>query len=307
MTGEDRASAPATSWSVRGRMIPLDRPIVMGILNATPDSFSDGGRHADPDAAVAAGVAMVEAGASIIDVGGESTRPGAKRVDAEEQIRRTAPVIERLAATTGASISIDTTRARVARVALEAGAHIVNDVSAGLEDPGILAVAAEHRAGLVLMHRLRPPDEDAYSDRYVRPPAYDDVVADVRDVLAGRIAAAESAGVDRNAIVVDPGLGFGKSVEDNWALIARHRVVASLGRPVLSGTSRKSFIGAVTGRDMPADRLAGSLAAAVLHAAAGARVLRVHDVAAHVDALAVLAAVGAVDVSGAAPGTEDGS
>jgi dihydropteroate synthase len=282
----------ARHWAIGGGgRLDLARPIVMGVLNVTPDSFSDGGRHLAVADAVAAGRRMVEAGAGILDVGGESTRPGAERVPAAEQIRRVVPVIERLAAAVDVPISIDTTLGPVARAALAAGARIVNDVAAGTEDPDLLAAAAEHAAGLVLMHRLRPPDEDAYSDRYARPPVYADPVAAVRDFLRPRIAAARSAGVAEASIAIDPGLGFGKSVDDNHRLIARGAELLALGRPILSGSSRKSFIGAVTGRTTPADRLHGSVAAAVLHAAAGARIIRVHDVPPHVDAMAVLAAV----------------
>jgi dihydropteroate synthase len=282
----------ARRWRIGpDRWIDLQRPAVMGILNVTPDSFSDGGRHADPAAAVDAAAAMVAAGAAIIDVGGESTRPGAARVPAAEQIDRVAPVVAAVAARFEVAVSIDTTLGPVARAALDAGARIVNDVSAGTEDPDLLAAAADHDAGLVLMHRLRPPEEDSYSDRYLEPPVYDDPVATVAEFLRQRIAAAEAAGVPAAAIAVDPGLGFGKSVADNLALVARGERLLALGRPVLSGSSRKSFVGAVAGRPDPADRLAGSLAVAVLHTLAGARILRVHDVGPHVEALAAALAV----------------
>ncbi len=294
--------ATARRWAIGGgRVLALDRPVVMGILNATPDSFSDGGRHLDPDAAVDAGVRMVGAGAVILDVGGESTRPGATRVPAEEQVARTADLVARLAAATDAAISIDTTLGSVARAALERGAAIVNDVAAGTEDPDLLAAVAEHGAGLVLMHRLQPPDEDAYSDRYAAPPVYDDPLKTVCAFLERRIEAAVRAGVPVERIAIDPGLGFGKSVEDNFALVARGAELLALGRPILTGSSRKSFIGRASGVAAPEDRLAGSLAAAVLHAAAGARIVRVHDVAPHVEALAVLESV-----AGAAAPSEGG-
>jgi len=290
---EQGVPAPAAErWPVGGGLtLDLERPRVMGILNVTPDSFSDGGRHLHVDDAVAAGHRLVAEGAAILDVGGESTRPGAARVPATEQIGRVVPVITRLAGELPVPISIDTTRGAVARAALAAGATIVNDVAAGREDPDLFAAAAEHEAGLVLMHRLRPPDQDAYSDRYAEPPAYADPVAEVAAFLHARIEAAVARGVRRDRIAVDPGLGFGKSVVDNHRLIARGAAILALGRPVLSGSSRKSFIGAVTGRKDPRERLAGSLAAAVLHVLAGARIVRVHDVAAHVDALAVVETV----------------
>ena len=282
----------ARRWRIGGgRWIDLQRPAVMGILNVTPDSFSDGGRHADPAAAIDAAAAMVAAGAAIIDVGGESTRPGAARVSAATQIDRVVPVIESLIVRFEVAVSIDTTLGPVARAALAAGATIVNDVSAGVEDPDLLAATAEHAAGLVLMHRLRPPEEDSYSDRYRDAPVYADPVAAVASFLRSRIAAAVAAGVPEDAVAVDPGLGFGKSVADNLALVARGAELLSLGRPILSGSSRKSFVGAVTDRPAPADRLPGSLAFAVLHMLAGARILRVHDVEPHVAALAAAMAM----------------
>ncbi len=226
------------------------------------------------------------------------TRPGAARVSAAEQIDRVRPVIEAVAGRFDVAVSIDTTLGPVARAALDAGARIVNDVSAGTEDPDLLAAAAAGGAGLVLMHRLRPPEEDSYSDRYLEPPVYGDPVAAVAAFLRERIAAAVAAGVPEAAIAVDPGLGFGKSVADNLALVARGQSLLALGRPVLSGSSRKSFIGAVTDRPDPADRLSGSLAVAVLHMLAGARILRVHDVGPHVEALAAALAVAEAAAAG---------
>ncbi len=258
----------------------------MGILNATPDSFSDGGRFVDVGAGVGQAELMAAQGADIIDVGGESTRPGAERVGAAEQIRRTEPLVREIRAALGdrVAISIDTTLAPVAEAALEAGATIVNDVSAGLEDPGILGLAAERGAGLVLMHRLRPPDTDRFSNAYARDerPEYDDVVREVGACLRDRIAAAEAAGVASAAIVADPGLGFGKTVEQNLELIRRtDELVAMLGRAVLSGVSRKSFVGVASGLgdgSEPGERLAGTIGLSVAHVLRGASVLRVHDV-----------------------------
>ena len=261
----------------------------MGVLNVTPDSFSDGGAHASVTAAVDHAVSMVAQGASVVDVGGESTRPGAGRVEMSEQIDRTAPVIEALRRAADTLISIDTTLAGVAEAALDAGADIINDVSAGTEDAGIFELAAQRACGLILMHRRVPPGQDVYSDRYVEPPDYADVVATVGDWLATRCRVAESRGIDPDSIVIDPGVGFGKSVEQNFELIRRIDELVGMGRPVLSAASRKSFIGAVTGVKEPARRDAGSAAVSVLHWLAGVRLFRVHDVAAHRQALAVAA------------------
>lgn len=284
-------------WRVgRSRSIALDAPVLMAILNVTPDSFSDGGQHDAPDAAFQHARACIEAGATVIDVGGESTRPGATRVDEAEQMQRVLPVITRLATThPDVIISVDTTRASVADAALRAGAHIVNDVSAGLEDESMLETVARHDAGVVLMHRLRPPGDDRYSTDYEIPPQYDDddVVATVASFLRNRAEAALAAGIDRASILVDPGLGFGKSVDDNFALIAATgRVIEASGFPVLAAASRKSFIGAATGVDRPESRAAGSVAASILQYIGGARVFRVHDVAAHREALSVVARSG---------------
>lgn len=275
-----RVVQPSPSvWRVRGRDLALEPWILMGVVNATPDSFSDGGLHLDPARAADAAMAMVAAGASIIDVGGESTRPGASRVDAAEQIRRVVPVIEAIRRQSEVAISIDTTLAAVAEAAIDAGAEIVNDVSAGEEDPSILRLAAARSCGIVLMHRLAPPPADSFSDRYERPPAYRDVVGDVQAALLARISIAEGAGVDPRSVAIDPGLGFGKTVEQNFALIARLGELASLGRPVLVGASRKSFIGAVSGESEPARRVGGSVVAAVAAWSSGARIVRTHDVA----------------------------
>jgi dihydropteroate synthase len=272
-------------WNIgRGRTVSLEPWCLMGILNATPDSFSDGGEHLDPADAVAAGADMVAAGAGILDVGGESTRPGAASIDVETQIARVVPVIERLRATPATAdivISIDTTRAAVAAAAIDAGADLVNDVSGGCDDPEILAVAADRGVGIVLMHRLRAPAADSYSDRYVRPPEYADVVDEVRARLSEFAMRAEAAGVPADRIAVDPGLGFGKSVEQNLELIRRLGEIVADGRPVLVGASRKSFLGAVTGVTDPGSRTLESVIAGVESWRAGAAILRVHDVEPH--------------------------
>ena len=278
-------------WQVGSdRSLQLDQPRLMGVLNITPDSFSDGGSFVTADRAVEHGLRMVDDGASIIDVGGESTRPGAQRVSVEEQTRRTVGVIERLRRETDVLISIDTTRSAVAEAALEAGADIINDVAAGTEDKRMFELAGRRRCGLVLMHRLRPPDADSYSDQYRNPPVYNDVVATVRDYLIDRCQAAIGQGVDPSAIVIDPGLGFGKTVRQNYQLIGGIGALLGIGYPVLSSASRKSFIGAVSGVAEPSDRIIGSTAVSVMHWLGGVRLFRVHDVAAHRQALAVAAA-----------------
>ncbi|MBL0927033.1 MAG: dihydropteroate synthase [Phycisphaerales bacterium] len=266
----------------------LDRPVILGILNITPDSFSDGGRFLDPAAAAARARTLVDEGADILDVGGESTRPGAVRVPPEEQIARVLPVLRAVrAAGIDTPISIDTTRADVARAALDAGAAIINDVSAGAEDPGVLPLAAERACGLILMHRLRPPDADRYSTQYAAAPDYDaqgGVVAAVRAFLSRRLSAAIEAGVDAAHVVLDPGLGFGKSVDQNYALIRATPDLAGLGRPLLSAASRKSFL-AGPGDAGPASRLEASIAVSVAHWLAGVRLFRVHDPGSHRRAL----------------------
>lgn len=270
-----------------GRALSLDRPRVMGIVNVTPDSFSDGGEHATVEAAVAHGLRLAAEGADILDIGGESTRPGAADVPLEEELRRTIPTIARLAKETSLPISIDTSKPEVMRAAVEAGAGMINDVYA-LRREGALDAAAALGVPVVLMHMRGEPRsmQDA--------PDYEDVVADVHRFLAERIFSAEMAGIAKKRIVVDPGFGFGKTTAHNLALLARFERFVDLGVPVLAGLSRKRTIGEVTGRDDPHDRVAGSVAAHLIAAQRGARILRVHDVAATVDALKVWNAVAAV-------------
>ncbi|MGY1457047.1 MULTISPECIES: dihydropteroate synthase [unclassified Luteimonas] len=272
-----------------GRPLRLDRPRVMGIVNVTPDSFSDGGDHFDFDAAVAHGLQLAGEGADILDVGGESTRPGSDSVGVEEEIRRVVPVIERLARETPVPISIDTWRPEVMRAAVDAGAGMINDIRA-LRAEGALDVAAAAGVPVVLMHMLGEPRS------MQEAPAYDDVVAEVHRFLAERIFAAEMAGIPRKHIVADPGFGFGKTTAHNITLLARFERFIQLGVPVLAGLSRKRSIGEVTGRDEPRQRVHGSVAAHLIAAQRGAMLLRVHDVAATVDALKVWAAVDAVPV-----------
>lgn len=266
-----------------------DRCAVLGVLNVTPDSFSDGGRFLDRDDAIAHGVAMWRRGADLVDVGGESTRPGAARVDADTEIARVVPVIGELVAA-GVPVSVDTTRARVAEAALAAGATVINDVSGGLADPGMVKVAAQADVPWILMHwRGHSRDMDSLA-------RYGDVVAEVRDELARRVDAALAGGVDPGALVLDPGLGFAKSAAHNWTLLRRLEVLLGLGFPVLVGASRKRFLGTLlTGPDggprPPDGREDATAAVSALVAAAGAWGVRVHDVGRTLDAVAVAAAM----------------
>jgi dihydropteroate synthase len=270
-----------------GRILKLDRPRVMGIVNVTPDSFSDGGHHFDVDSAVAHGLRLAEEGADILDVGGQSTRPGAEEVPVEEELRRVVPVIERLTRETGLPVSVDTSKPEVMRAAVAAGAGMINDVHA-LRREGALDAAAELGVPVVLMHMLGEP-RTMQDD-----PRYDDVVGEVHRFLAERIFAAEMAGIPRRRIVVDPGFGFGKTTGHNLALLAQLDRFVELGVPVLAGLSRKRTIGELTGRADPLQRVHGSVAAHLIAVQRGARLVRVHDVAATVDALKVWNAVDAV-------------
>ena len=276
----------APSLDCNGRTLALDRPRVMGIVNVTPDSFSDGGAHDSVDAAVAHGVRLAEEGAEILDIGGESTRPGADEVSVEEELRRVVPVIERLARETALPISVDTTKPEVMRAAVAAGAGMVNDVCA-LRNEGALAAAAELGVPVVLMHMQGEPRSMQAN------PQYDDVVSEVFRFLAERIFAAEMAGIAKKHVVVDPGFGFGKTLQHNLALLAQLQRFDELGVPLLAGMSRKKMIGELTARDDPRERIHGSVAAHLVAAQRGARLLRVHDVAAMVDALKVWNAVAA--------------
>ena len=269
-----------------GRPLKLDRVRVMGIVNVTPDSFSDGGAHASVDAAIAHGLRLVDEGADLLDIGGESTRPGAAAVDVEDELRRVIPVIEQLSRETTVPISIDTSKPEVMRAAVAAGAGMINDVRA-LRGEGALEAAAALRVPVVLMHMQGEPRSMQHA------PTYDDVVADVQRFLAERMFACEMSGIDRKRIVIDPGFGFGKTRDHNLALLAQLQRFTELGVPVLAGLSRKKTIGEITGRDVPADRVHGSVAAHLIAAQRGARIVRVHDVAATVDALKVWDALAA--------------
>ncbi|HEY9133332.1 MAG TPA: dihydropteroate synthase [Dyella sp.] len=278
----------ATVLDCAGRRLVLDRPRVVGIVNVTPDSFSDGGRHADTAAAVAHALTLVEEGADMLDVGGESTRPGAANVSLEDELARVIPVIEQLAARTQLPISVDTSKPEVMRAAVVAGAGMINDVYA-LRREGALDAVAELGVPVCVMHMQGEPRsmQDA--------PYYDDVVGEVHRFLMDRVFACELAGIDKRKVMVDPGFGFGKDLEHNLALLRALDRFGDLGSGAYVGLSRKSMIGRLTGREAPADRVAGSVTAAVIAVQRGARMVRVHDVAATVDALAVWQAVKAGD------------
>jgi len=275
---------------LRDSVLDLSEPRVMGVVNVTPDSFSDGGTHFDPGTAVAHGERLAAEGAAILDVGGESTRPGAPPVPVDEEIRRVVPVIERLAARVSVPISVDTSKPEVMRAAVDAGAQMINDVRA-LRAPGALAMAAATGAAVCLMHMQGEPGT------MQADPRYGDVVAEVREFLAQRVAACRVAGIPPGRLCLDPGIGFGKRPEHNLALLARLRDVGDESLPVLVGVSRKSLVGIITGRP-PGERLAGSVAFAALCVAHGASIIRAHDVAATVDAVKVAAALGRVAAGG---------
>lgn len=267
-----------------GRRLLLDRPRIMGIVNVTPDSFSDGGDHFSTDAAIAHGLALAEQGADILDVGGESTRPGAADVPVDEEFRRVIPVIEALVRDSDRIVSVDTSKPEVMLAAIAAGAGMVNDVRA-LRTEGALDAVAGTGAAICLMHMQGEP-RGMQDD-----PHYDDLIGEIHRFLAERVFACEMAGIERKRIVIDPGFGFGKTLEHNLDLLAGLDRFANLDLPILAGLSRKRMIATLTGRDDPPDRVHGSVAAAVLAAQSGAAIVRVHDVAATRDALAVQHAV----------------
>jgi dihydropteroate synthase len=261
----------------------LDIPVVMGVLNVTPDSFSDGGRFAGLPAALAQAERLAGEGAAIIDVGGESTRPGAAPVDVNEELRRVIPVIERLVGRFSLPVSVDTSKPEVMRAAIAAGASMINDVTA-LRAPGALEAVAQSDVAICLMHMQGEPRT------MQQQPRYTDVLVEVRDFLRGRVARCAEAGISVNRLVVDPGFGFGKTLEHNLELLRRLPELAADGHPVLAGLSRKSMIGKLTGR-MDREHLGGSLALATLAMLAGARIVRAHDVGPTVDAMRIVAAM----------------
>lgn len=274
MTASPVAPAIGPPAFLDGRTVRLSllRPCIVGILNVTPDSFSDGGRYLDSATALAQARRMASEGAGLIDIGGESTRPGAQPVSAQEEIDRVLPIIEALQRNLDVPLSIDTSKSVVARCAVEAGAEFVNDVS-GLEfDPGMAAAVAETGAGLILMHSRGRPD------RMQQDTCYQNIVSEVCAALRASLGKARAAGVAEERLAVDPGIGFGKDVTGNLELLRSLSVLTELGRPILLGTSRKSFIGQVLGQKNPEERLEGTLATVALGVAAGARLFRVHDV-----------------------------
>jgi dihydropteroate synthase len=270
-------------WQCRDRILDLGAPVVMGVLNVTPDSFSDGGRFSERDVALRHARRMIEEGAAIIDVGGESTRPGAAAASLDEELARVIPVIEALRRESAVFISVDTSKPAVMRAACNAGADIINDIRA-LTAPGALAAAADTRAGICLMHMQGEPRTMQLA------PRYEDVVGEVHAYLASRLAACREAGIDASRLTVDPGFGFGKRVVDNLALLKDLSRFQELGVARVVGLSRKSMLATLTGRDV-GDRTAGSVALAAIAVLNGARIVRAHDVAATVDAIRVASAV----------------
>lgn len=265
-------------WLCAGRQLDLSEPLIMGIVNVTPDSFSDGGRYAGTPEAIAHGLELLEQGADILDIGGESTRPGAAEVTEQEELERVVPVVEALAKT-GAVISVDTSKAGVIREAVKAGAHIINDVRA-LQEPGALEAAAQTNAGICLMHMQGTP---ATMQKNI---AYGNLLQEVERFLLDRAQCAQSAGIARERICLDYGFGFGKTVDQNFELLANTDYFARLPYPILVGLSRKSSLGAVVGRDV-SDRLIASVTGALIAAQRGAGIVRVHDVAATRDAFKI--------------------
>lgn len=265
-------------WLCAGRQLDLSEPLIMGIVNVTPDSFSDGGRYAGTPEAIAHGLELLEQGADILDIGGESTQPGAAEVTEQEELERVIPVVEALAKT-GAVISVDTSKAGVIREAVKAGAHIINDVRA-LQEPGALEAAAQTNAGICLMHMQGTP---ATMQKNI---AYSDLLQEVERFLLDRAQCAQSAGIARERICLDYGFGFGKTVDQNFELLANTDYFARLPYPILVGLSRKSSLGAVVGRDV-SDRLIASVTGALIAAQRGAGIVRVHDVAATRDAFKI--------------------
>ncbi|MDP7004712.1 MAG: dihydropteroate synthase [Phycisphaerales bacterium] len=274
-----------TSWNCLDCSLSLEKPILVGILNVTPDSFSDGGSFVKQELAISHALKMAEEGASMIDVGGESTRPGASRVSPEEQIKRIIPVIEGIVNKSNICISVDTTSYEVAKRAIAAGVSVINDVSAGNESENMFSLAAETNVGLVLMHRRLSPELDNYSNEYYEDPQSDDIVSDVSEWLMNRVDLALSDGVSKDSIAIDPGLGFGKSVEQNIELMENMAHFVHLGFPVYVGVSRKSFVGVTTGIESPCMRDRDSALMALNIFEQGAQIFRVHNISEHVRVL----------------------
>lgn len=272
-------------WQIKDRILDLaKRPLVMGILNVTPDSFSDGGRYFDTPVAVARALEMVKQGADIIDVGGESTRPGAESVPAQQELDRVVPVIKEIASACSIPLSIDTTKAAVAEAAIEAGAHIINDISGLNADPKMAEVAAKHQCGLVLMHMQGQPRTMQFA------PHYEELMGEIVDFLKSSLERATDAGAELLSTVVDPGIGFGKTWAHNWQILQQLNRLAPLGRPILIGASRKRFLREQVG-DEPRAVESATLAAHVAACLNGARIVRVHDVFSHRHAMDVVGAL----------------
>ncbi|MBI5854319.1 MAG: dihydropteroate synthase [Nitrospirae bacterium] len=285
MKAHKTAASGRSIWKVIDQVLTWGpRPLVMGVLNVTPDSFSDGGRFLEPSVAIDHALKMVAEGANVIDVGGESSRPGAEPVEVSEELQRVIPVMEALARAIAVPLSVDTTKAEVARQAVRSGASIINDISALRWDPAMRRVAAETGAGVILMHMQGAPKT------MQRAPEYADVVREVKNFLISSLREATKSGIEPERILLDPGIGFGKNLQQNLTLLAELGSLAEIGRPLCVGVSRKSFIGAVTDAALP-DRLPGSLAAAVVAMINGARLLRVHDVPETVAALNMATAI----------------
>ena len=267
-------------WMARGRWLgPADRPLVMGILNLTPDSFADGGRYSSIDAALSQANRLIADGADIVDIGGESSRPGSEPISISAELDRVIPLLERLRPNLSIPISVDTTKAEVAQAAINLGADIINDIR-GLTDPALLRVIADSDVGVVIMHMRGTPRT------MQNTPTYNDVVGEVADYLAERVRSVEQAGISRDRIAVDPGIGFGKTFEHNQQLLRQLDRLNDIGCPILVGTSRKGFLGQITGKSV-ADRAGASVTSAIASLAGGASVVRVHDVAATVEAITV--------------------
>lgn len=284
MTGSAHSSASGSVWCCGRFRLDLSAPLVMGVLNVTPDSFSDGGQHDDPAAAVAHGERLIAEGTAILDIGGESTRPGSESVPEAAELARVRPMVMRFSSHCTVPVSVDTRHASVAEACVVAGASIINDVS-GFRDPEMVRVAANCDAGLVVMHMSGEPKTMQAA------PDYRDVVAEVGGYLIAQAAMLEAAGIARERIALDPGIGFGKTLEHNIALLKGLPALVALGYPILIGVSRKRFIGDITGVEDPAARLAGSITAACYAVEHGASIVRVHDVADTVQALKVTAAL----------------
>ncbi|MFA5043199.1 MAG: dihydropteroate synthase [Kiritimatiellia bacterium] len=285
LRAEREHSTSDSIWQCRNRTFhPGERPLIMGILNVTPDSFSDGGRYHDKNRAVEHGLQMVQDGADIVDVGGESTRPGAAPVSLDDELERVVPVVEALLSREDIVLSVDTMKSEVAERALAAGAQIVNDVSALSADPRMAAAAKAYGAGVILMHKRGDPQTMQAQALYA------DVVREVRDYLCARVAYAERLGLARNTLAIDPGIGFGKTAEHNVSILANLSALRTCGRPIVVGLSRKAFIGQMTGRGV-AERDAGTLGALAFCMGEGAQILRVHDVKAVRDVVRVVNAL----------------